>query len=394
MKRSMAMRWCGLLLAGVLATGLLQPGQARAQGGSAVESVAVYEFGRQITFAAQVQSTVPVQQATLVIIDQAQGVSHVRPVSFTAGRSEFIFDTQQNKVRPFSQVSWYYQLTFTDGTTVQSPPQTLRYADNRFTWQTVEAGTLRLYWAQGDAAFGQAALNAALTGLQTIGALVPANLDQPIELYLYPQQSDIAFLAGEAWEAGRAYPDLGVALAVAEFDSNQSVTLERRIPHELMHILLYRQLGTGYQNLPVWLNEGLATLAETNPTPDYERALQDASARNALIPLRDLCASFPAEPASAFLAYAQARSFTTYLRDTYGAPALLNLARAYATGMDCDAGVQGVLVLSLAELDANWRTQALGQNALGAALGNIMPYLILLLVLIGVPLLAGAGKKK
>jgi hypothetical protein len=353
-----------------------------------------YVFGQQITFTAQVQPGVAVQQATIVILDQAQGISHVRPVTFSAGRSDFVFDTQQNRLRPFSQISWYYQLTLADGTALQSPAQSMRYSDNRFNWQSLEAGALRIYWSQGDAAFGQGALNAALTGLQTIGDLLPADLNQPIEMYLYANQGDIAFLSGEAWEAGRAYPDLGVALVAVEFGPNQSVDLERRVPHELMHILLQRQLGAGYKNLPVWLNEGFATLAETNPTPDYERALQDASARNALLPLRDLCASFPADPASAFLAYAQARSFTTYLRNTYGAPALLNLARVYATGMDCETGIQGALGLSLSELDDAWREQALGQNALGAAFRNMLPYVVLLLVVMLVPLLAGIGKRK
>jgi len=383
-----------VILVAVAAFALWNTNQVQAQSGIEIESTAAYVFGGQITFTAQVKSQVQIQQATIVILDESQGVSHVRPVTFTEGRSEFIFDTAQNHIRPFTSLSWYYQITLSDGSSTQSMKQSMRYDDNRYAWQTLQAGSLRLLWAQGDSTFGQNALNAALTGLQNIGNLMPVDLNQSIDLYIYPTQNDIALLTGEPWEIGRAYPDLGIALVAIEPDSNQSVNLERRIPHELMHILLYRQLGAGYKNLPVWLNEGFATLAEINPTPDYDRALTNYSDRNALIPMRDLCASFPADSASAFLAYAQARSFTAYLRDTYGAPALLNLAKVYSTGMDCETGIQGAFGLSLSELDANWREHALGQNVIGVAFRNMLPYLVLLLLVIVVPIIVGVNSSR
>jgi len=388
-KDTKSTKFFNVLLICALAIGLLKVKQVSAQGGVEVESIATYAFGQQITFIAQITTPVQVQQATIVILDESQGVSHVRPVTFTDGRSEFIFDTQQNHIRPFSQVSWYYQLTLADGSSVQTPSQSMRYEDNRYTWQQLDAGSLRVLWAQGDAAFGQNILNAALSGMQSIEKLIPVDLNHPIALYIYPSQSDIAFLSGEAWEAGRAYPDLGIALVAIELDSNQSINLESRIPHELMHIMLYRQVGEGYKNIPVWFNEGLATLAEINPTPDYERALTNYSNNNALIPMQQLCASFPADSASAFLAYAQARSFTSYLRDTYGAPALLNLAHVYSSGIDCETGMQGALGQPLSQLDETWRESSLGQNVFGVAIRNMVPYIVLLLLVIGIPFIVG-----
>jgi hypothetical protein len=383
-----------VILLAIVISALWHPIQVQAQAGIEMNSIATYVFGQYITFTAQIKSPVQVQQATIVILDELQGVSHVRPVSFTDGRSEFVFDVQQNHLRPFSSLRWYYQLTLADSSSVKSAVQSIQYKDDRYAWQQLEAGTLRVLWAQGDATFGQSALNAALAGLQVIGNLLPVALDKPVEIYVYPNQTDISFLTGEAWEVGRAYPDLGIALVAAELDSNQSVNLERRIPHELMHIMLYRQVGAGYQNLPVWLSEGFATLVEVNPTPEYDRVLLNYSDRNALIPIRALCASFPADSASAFLAYAQSRSFVTYLRDHYGAPALLNLARVYSGGVDCENGIQGVLGKSLSELDADWREDALGQNVLGVAFRNMLPYLVLLILLILVPFLVGLNSAR
>jgi len=265
----------------------------------------------------------------------------------------------------------------------------MRYDDNRFTWQKLEVGSLRVMWAQDDAAFGQSALNAAQSGLQNINNIVPVDLTQPVDVFIYPNQNDLAPFGGEAWEAGRAYPVSGVALVAIELDSNQSVNMERRIPHELMHLVFHRQLGANAQSLPVWLNEGVATLAEINPTADYGIVLQDASANNRLIPIANLCTSFPADAAPAFLAYAEARSFTTYLRDTYGAPALLNLAKVYTQGVDCNNGAQRALGVSLSQLELNWREKNLGQNVWGVALRNLLPYLVLLGLLIFIPLILG-----
>src|SRR5258707_4860502 len=116
-------------------------------------------------------------------------------------------------------------------------------------------------------------------------------------------------------------------------------------------------------------------LKDSNPTADYEIVMQDANTRKGLIPMVNLCAYFPTDPAQAFLAYAEARSFTTYLRDTYGAPALLNLAKVYAQGMDCQNGAQRSLGTSLAKLESDWLEKSLRHNSWGAALRNLLPHL-------------------
>jgi len=354
-----------------------------------MQSTATYQFGEQITFVAQMQPPVQIQQANIVIFDEAQAVTHVQAVDFVNGRSEYLFDLRQNLVQPFAVVRWYYELTLSDGSVLQSDSYSMRYDDNRFTWQKLESGALRVMWVQGDAAFGQSALNAAQSGLQIISNIVPVDLTQPIDIFIYPTQNDLAALGAEIWVAGHADPASGRVLVVVEPGSSQSLSMEQRIPHELMHVMLYRQLGAGYSRLPAWLNEGIATQAEINPNADYDRVLLDASNRNALIPMALLCASFPTDSAQAFLAYAEARSFTTYLRDTYGAPALLNLAKAYTQGLDCENGAQRALGISLSKLESTWLEKNLGQNVWGVAFRNLLPYLVLLGLLIFIPIILG-----
>jgi hypothetical protein len=161
--------------------------------------------------------------------------------------------------------------------------------------------------------------------------------------------------------------------------------MEQRSPHELMHVLLARQIGAGYRNLPAWLREGLAGLAEVYPNPEYDRALAEAAERDGLIPLRDLCVSFSPQIDVAFLAYAQSRSFVNYLRGQFGADGVLNLARAYANGVDCERGTERAFGITLVKLERDWQAQVLGRGRVESALEALLPYLLLLCLVILFP---------
>jgi hypothetical protein len=386
--REVPLRMTYLLFFAVAASMLFGLKQASAQSGIEMTSTAVHQFGEHVTFVAQITSPVQIQAASILIFDEMQGISHVEPILFTDGRAEYRFDAKQNILRPFSLLRWHYQLTLADGATVQSESFSMRYDDNRFDWQRLESGALHLMWFQGDSNFGQNALNAALSGLGSVNEIVPIDLSQPVDIFIYPTQNDLPpnlSLGAEQWLAGHASPAMGVIVVVVESGSSQNLLMEQRIPHELMHVMLYRHLGAGYNNLPAWLSEGIAMQAELYPNADFERALADASARNGLIPLKDLCASFSPNPAQALLAYAQARSFTTYLRNQYGTNGLLSLAGAYASGMDCERGVERAFGVPLAKLETDWRASVLGQNRIGSILENLSPYLVLLCLVLIIP---------
>jgi peptidase MA superfamily protein len=363
---------------------------AEAQSEVDLENVtAAYRYGEQITFSAQVKSSTQIGQASIIISDEANGLTQVQPLVIAEdGRAEYRLDVKQNILRPFSFVKWMYQFALADGSIFQSGTYFIRYEDNRFDWQMLEAGTVHVYWYAGDPGFGQAALNSAQAGLGSIGALMPLDLAQPTDVFIYANSEDLRgtlVLGGEDWVAGHADPALGVVMVVIERDAEQSISMEQRIPHELMHVMMYRAVGLGYNNLPAWLREGTATLAEIYPNADYDHTLAAAGAKDDLIPLKDLCASFPADQGQAFLAYAESRSFIRYLHDTYGSSGLLSLAAAYADGVDCEHGTERVFGLPLSSLEQKWHSSVLGQNRFLPALKNISPYLVLLCLVLIIP---------
>ena len=253
---------------------------------------------------------------------------------------------------------------------------------------------LKVHWYEGDASFGQKALETAQAGLKSIRSFISLDLEQPIEIFIYTNADDLqsALVPGqESWIAGHADPELGIIQVLIEPGPQQAIVMEQRIPHELMHVMLYRRVGPGYQNLPGWLREGMATMAEMYPNPDYERVLKEAVTSNALLPLQDLCVSFPEDMPQAFLAYAESRSFTSYLYETYGSSGLQSLAAAYADGMACEHGTERTFGISLSNLEQKWSSSLQSENSFLPALQNISPYLVLLCLVLIIPLIGVAG---
>ena len=192
--------------------------------------------------------------------------------------------------------------------------------------------------------------------------------------------------ASAAWVAGHANPELGVMVVALPEGPDQVLLIEQRIPHELMHIALYRKTVTGYANLPIWLSEGLASQVELYPNSDYRIMLEFAALNDSLLPMSNLCRSFPREASNALLAYAQADSFTRYLYRTYGTTGLNKLVTNYANGLDCDNGAKAALGKDLSQLERAWLSELTNENLALTTFTNLLPWLIFLLFALGAPL--------
>jgi hypothetical protein len=191
------------------------------------------------------------------------------------------------------------------------------------------------------------------------------------------------------WVAGHADPELGIIAVPLPAGADQPMLVEQRVPHELMHVLLYLKEGDAYSRIPTWLNEGLAVTAELTPNPDYRLLLNDAYQHERLIPFDQLCQAFPGEASTALLAYAQSGAMTQYLIEHYGTDRLQLLVERYASGMDCQAGVQASLDRSLSELALDWRRDVFNENAWLSAGQKLAPWLTVFIAVLATPILLG-----
>jgi hypothetical protein len=385
-----------MIVMAVLLLGL--PQQARAQSGIEVTDVGVLDdFGQQVTFQARIHSPVPITNATLAFSDNFDEIVRRFPVTIGEdGAVAYRYDVVQNVLRPFVTITFWFEIATQDGQAYTSDQYRVQYVDDRFTWQQQVDGPLQVNWYEGDAAFGDALLDTARRSLNAVNALVPVPPDAPLKVYVYSSASDLQsalFLGGETWQGGHANPKLGVVLVTITPGPGQSIEMETLIPHELAHVMLYRSVGDGYSSLPAWLNEGIASLAELYPNPDYEQALTTASQSSSLMQISDLCDAFPQDASRAFLAYAESQSFVRFLRDTYGTSGLFSLTSAYGDGLGCDQGVMRALGTSLVSLDTRWRESVLGENVTGVFFRNMFPYLGLFVFMLLIPLIGFFQRK-
>jgi hypothetical protein len=197
--------------------------------------------------------------------------------------------------------------------------------------------------------------------LNNIATVLTVQRSTNRHIYIYPTQSELQQSlrqAGINLASAHALPELGVVLVAGGSDAETLIRLEREIPHELTHLLLYERMGPSLINLPVWLNEGLATSFERSPRRLYTQALEQALERDELLQMESLCASFPISEQDRQLAYAQSASFTNYLADIYGVGGIVQLLDAYEEGTSCTGGVQRVFQRSLGQLESEWRQVA------------------------------------
>lgn len=350
-----------------------------------------YLFGEPVTFQARLLDLPgPVAEAHIIFRAEGETATRVFPVTVGAdGVVTFTYAFEQGALRPFALVRYAYIVKLEDGRELQTDELSFSYVDNRFPWTERETDGVKLHWYAGGEPFGQAALDAVRQGMKRIRDLLLVVPSAPIDVYIYASLVDLqkAFeMGGPAWAGGHASPDLRVALVAIAPGPEQGLEMDRKIPHELAHILTYDLTRERYPKLPVWLREGIASRAELSVNPDYGRAISLSVENGTLIPFGELCGSFPPDSGRAFLAYAQSEAFTRYFIEKYGQAGLLALIYAYGDGLDCEQGPLRAVGKPLGQLQAEWQNAALGGQPGALALGPFAPYLVLLAFLLIVPL--------
>ena len=345
-----------------------------------------YTFGSSILFEAQIVLPSTPGDAYLLLREDGKDTQVIPIHPDDKGNVSENYPVGQGFITPFSTVYYYYRINLQSGEELNSQEFTFKYIDNLFT-QELSSNGLTVHWYDGDLAFGQAALNVAGRGVQHISELLTTNQVKPIDLYIYASSADQtrSLQTGQLSSVGgHANPQLRLAFIAIAPGPEQGMEMDRKIPHELAHILLYDTLGEHYFNVPVWLREGTASRLELTPNPDYSTSLAQAKINNNLIPISNLCGAFPPENGQLLLAYAESESFTQYIISKFGQSNLIALANAYGDGMDCTQGMQQALGQSLAQTEAEWlltiKTEKPAPEATTAP--TMFPYIIVFITLI------------
>jgi hypothetical protein len=390
---------------------------ANADGITVLNTGAEHRFAQDLTFTLQARSEAEITEVYLFF--QVEGADRTESQAITFDQAtkidiSYVHDLRRSPLPPFALINYWWQIEDAAGGSLNTAaePNNYEYEDNRFEWENLGAGTITIHWTvgYGDPVFGQAALDIALASLEEINAELNASVPESIDIYIYNTQSNLdtaMALTGHHWVVGQAHPELGVILVSIPFDSDGGYKwrMRRYIPHEITHLLVYESVtAPKYRYVPEWLDEGLATANEQLPTPEHALILEEARTQGQLLPLEDLCNSFSPNPQIAFLAYAQSGSLVTFIRKQYGAGGIRGLLDAYASGASCSSGVQEALNISLADLEAAWRSSLEGNQPIDPTIpveqtdqtekAGIWLSLWLLLLLVAGPMIGGARRKE
>jgi hypothetical protein len=384
-------------LSAVLVLGLaagLRPGLAHAQDG-VIEVIDAplpeYSFGQSITFRLSAESQAPISDIKLFLDTGGPAPASWPEVAFTrANHVDAVasFDLAINPLPPFAPIRFWWQISNTAGISLTTAPETFNYEDDRFDWRTASVGSVTAHWYVGDEDFGAAAASTAANALPLISRDVRGELPRTIDLYIYGSDADARAAlqrVGRAWIDGHADPKLGVVIVAVSPDLRATYNLQREIPHELTHLLIYKATGENYPKVPYWLNEGLAVAHQTQRDSDFPGILAAARDARQFLPLDSLCGPFQAETAR--LAYAESESVVRYIDAQFGAEGTNRLLVAYAGGASCAAGVQNSLGLSMAELEARWLNDLAPLDNPGQRWASWAPWLLLTALVLLAPLM-------
>lgn len=147
--------------------------------------------------------------------------------------------------------------------------------------------------------------------------------------------------------------------------------LDRTLPHELCHLVLTEWFGDAPS--PLYLQEGLAMLAESGPQVDRLVLAGSAAATGKALPLEELLTrqEYPAQDRALF--YAEVYSFVAYLHERLTARQFADALAELKAGNALNEALHRALSMAhdeqfMSQLEHAWRQDAIDQAQMLSAL--------------------------
>jgi hypothetical protein len=368
-----------MLLSVVLVSGFAFPSATFAQGTSAGPITITHRpefiaFPDRISFNAQITSTTPIEQVVLEygVVKRTCGdiVAKAFPnlTPATTVEVNWTWEMLQTGSEPPGSTIWYrWRATDRAGNTALSEEKRVTWRDQNNPWQQISQGDVTLHWYAGSTEFANELLATATDGLAQLDGFTGVRPLAPIDIYIYANTREMrdAILYEPSWAGGVAYPANNITIiGISPYYLDWG---KRTIVHELTHLIVGQITFSCGENVPTWLDEGIAVFAEGG-LDDYSQAdFQQAVANNTLLSVRSISNGFSQHPDLADLSYSQSFSLVDYLVRAFGKEKLLGLFASLRDGMTVEAGLQANYGFDLDGLEDRWRA------AIGAAARQQLP---------------------
>jgi len=346
-----------------LALGLFSPSLVQAQAGPTISSSsAKAEFPLNLIFSLSAKSAANVVDVRLHYKVERDSYAQVTSEVFVELQPSTNVDVswtwdmrQTGGLPPGSTVEYWWTVKDAQGNKVETASVQIQFDDNRYSWQSLTEGLVTVSWYEGKQAFAQEIMSAAQQALARLSQDTGAQLKKPVRLYIYASTQDLqgALIFPQEWTGGVTYAGYGtIAIGISTSNLNWG---KRATAHELSHLVTHQMTYNPYNDLPTWLDEGLAMYAEGALEASYASYLKKAIAINSLISVRSLVSPFSALPELATQSYAQSFSIVEFLISQYGQEKMFILLNTFRQGSTSDGALVKVYGFDMDGLDKLWR---------------------------------------
>ncbi len=326
-------------------------------------SEATIEFPVAVTFHLAATSGIPIRAVSLEFwLPGARYGNYVRRIRVLDSGGKAV-DTSWSwpvgspNLPPGAEIHYRWVIETDDDQIIETAEQSASFADPRFEWATVEAAGIVLNSYAGDETFAKELLADAEDALARISRQMQLTPDGTVRFYIYDSQESLlgALTFAPQWIGGIAFPEFDtILIAIPPGDSEWG---RRSIAHELSHQITYQRtynpsLGS---NVPPWLNEGLAVVAEQTVDADLHKTFEQAVADERVPSLRSLGSTFSDEPHLAGVEYAASESVARFLINEFGAEKLGLLLDALKAGDTINEALSATYGFDQDGLEDRWR---------------------------------------
>ncbi len=320
-----------------------------------IEFIAEFDHGQEIEYAELIISYNQVRQCA------AQSVKSVRINAPEESTGSYTWTWEMKKtgsIPPGTIIAFGWSIVDANGVSYSFGANTIDWDDDRFEWQQYTKDNLTIQWYAGGEAFGQKVYERVLSDIDRLA--IGASVTTPIKALIYEDAATLqqAILYAQAWTGGLAFTNQNIVLIAidpARFDTQVT-----GLTHEIAHLIVAQESDSCIGDMPQWLAEGLATYSEGPITSSYQTAIDEAVAGGSLISIRSLSSSFPADHSRASLSYAQSTSLVTYLIDTYGWQAMIDLLEVFKSGSTYDGAFTSAYGFDQSALYTGWQAWLTG----------------------------------
>ena len=351
-----------VLTAASVVAGLLLPEQVHGQG---YNPIRVIHQGQELTFPDRFRLTLTAESERSITGVQVnyrpRGSSiwsYASPGFTPSRRATVTFNgilDRSSFLPPGTLIEYYWSIEDAAGNSRDTAPETLRYTDNRFDWQEMQAGPLTLmYHDLPDARARQAArrVEAQLQAVQELMGLPDVRAMRGF-VYNNYQEAAPAFpfqsrtITERQMFHGFAFPSARVFLGIG--------LRPRLLVHESAHLILSQKLAGSPHDAPAWLDEGLASYVEPGAAPHSGQSLAG------LGPSLPAMSSVSGTPEDIRFFYLKSESVVAFLVEEHSADAFRQFLGILAAGSEVDPALLRVYGFDTAGLEAHWSVSDRGE---------------------------------